>query len=92
MENSFAKEYTCDLIKKDAIYYSARTRKLSYPEDGNEDCFELEDESFWFKHRNNCIIEVVKRFNPKDIFFDIGGGNGFVAKGLENNGVQTVLV
>ncbi|MCG9879102.1 MAG: class I SAM-dependent methyltransferase, partial [Bacteroidia bacterium] len=41
---------------------------------------------------NNCILTAVKKFNPGKTFFDIGGGNGFVAKHLENNGVTTVLI
>ena len=66
--------------------------KISYPDEANEMCFRIEENSFWFRHRNNCIIEVVKQFPPKGIFFDIGGGNGFVAKELEKNGIETVLV
>lgn len=50
--------------------------------------------SFWFQHRNTCIIELVKRFPPrgKGPIFDVGGGNGFVAKGLLEAGWDVVLV
>lgn len=50
--------------------------------------------SFWFQHRNACIIELVKRFLPrgKGPIFDVGGGNGFVAKGLVDAGWDVVLV
>jgi hypothetical protein len=66
--------------------------KISYPKEGNDLCFKLEDNSFWFKHRNNCIIEVVKKYVSDKVFFDIGGGNGFTAKYLEDNGIPTCLV
>jgi hypothetical protein len=34
----------------------------------------------------------VKKYANDDVFFDIGGGNGFVCKGLDNNGVLTCLI
>jgi len=76
----------------DDIWVIKSKSKISYPDDANEMCFHIEENSFWFRHRNNCIIEVVKLFPPKGIFFDIGGGNGFVAKELEENGIEPVLV
>ncbi|MEI7542779.1 MAG: class I SAM-dependent methyltransferase [bacterium] len=75
------------------IYYMHKRDDISYPEYGNDIFFKVEDESFWFKHRNNCIIEVVNRFCGKnDVFFDVGGGNGYVSKGLQSAGIETVLV
>ncbi len=65
---------------------------ISYPKDGNVDCFNIEECSFWFKHRNNCLVEVFKRFPPEGTLYDIGGGNGYVALGLKNNGFDTILV
>lgn len=36
---------------------------------------------------------MVNRFcNKNDVFFDVGGGNGFVSNGLQNAGIETVLV
>jgi SAM-dependent methyltransferase len=64
----------------------------SYPEHGNELCFSLEENSFWFRHRNNVIVSVVQRFPPSGSLFDIGGGNGYVAAGLERAGFPTVVV
>jgi len=67
---------------------------ISYPDEGNSACFIVEDKSFWFRHRNNCIIELVRKFPPfkKKPIFDVGGGNGFVAKGLIDAGWDVVLV
>lgn len=84
--------YTGKLIQKDGIWYAQKKSAISYPDDGNESCFQVEDNSFWFRHRNNCIVEVVKKFSPVGAFFDIGGGNGFVAKAIEDIGIETVLV
>jgi len=77
---------------KEGIYFSKNSSEISYPEKGNDNCFQIEDNSFWFNHRNRAIIELVKKFTANKTFFDIGGGNGFVAKGLEQNGIETILV
>jgi len=78
----------------DGIWYANKAETVSYPSEGNDQCFEIEDMSFWFQHRNACIIELVKRFPPggKGPIFDVGGGNGFVAKGLVAAGWDVVLV
>ncbi len=84
--------YSTGLVERDGIFFSKRESAISYPEAGNESCFQLEENSFWFNHRNNCIGETVKKYCPDNLFFDVGGGNGFVAKGLEESGISTVLV
>ena len=84
--------YTENLTEKDGIFFSKNINEISYPVGGHDVCFSLEDNSFWFKHRNNCVISLVKRYAKDKPFFDIGGGNGFVSKGLEENEIQTCLV
>jgi len=69
-----------------------QTEDISYPQDGHESRFSLEEKSFWFKHRNRCIEEIVKKFPPEGVLFDIGGGNGYVSLGLQKAGIDTVLV
>lgn len=78
--------------RKDGIYYSKSDTSVSYPEDGNDICMQIEDNSFWFEHRNNVIATAVKKLSPEETFFDIGGGNGFVAKNLQDSGISCVLV
>lgn len=85
-------KYSNDLIERNGILFANKETEISYPKSGNENCFQIEENSFWFKHRNNCIIEAVKKHCPNNLFFDIGGGNGFIAKGLEDNGISTVLI
>jgi len=65
---------------------------VSYPADGNASCFQLEDESFWFRHRNRCLMAAAKQFPPDGYILDIGGGNGFVARGFIDAGFPTVLL
>ena len=66
MEN-FINSISENLILKDGIWFSKDKGIVSYPKDGNDLCFQLEENSFWFHHRNNCIISVVNRFANKKI-------------------------
>jgi len=76
----------------DGIYYTSGNRKVSYPEDGNSISFELEKDSFWFKHRNEVLLAAINFENQKKDFYDIGGGNGFVSLFLQNKGFNVTLI
>ena len=65
---------------------------ISYPAHGNAACLEVEDRSFWFRHRNRVIVEFVSRFHRRGMFLDVGGGNGYVAKALISAGIHCVLI
>ena len=65
---------------------------VSYPDDGNALCFLVEESSFWFEHRNRCILEALRLCPPPGTFFDIGGGNGCVARAIQETGQEVVLV
>lgn len=74
-------------------FWVSRARSpVSYPDSGNEWCARVEEGSFWFRHRSQCVNEMVRRHPPRGPIFDIGGGNGFMARGLEEAGWQSVLV
>lgn len=81
-------------LDADGIWYSSASQVVSYPAAGNDSCFWLEDNSFWFRHRNRCIVQAVSGFPPGDreTIFDIGGGNGYVTAGLERAGFEVVLL
>lgn len=78
----------------DYIWYGVKCQKLSYPKEGNDKCFEVEEKSFWFQHRNSCILELIKKYPPAGggPILDVGGGNGFVAKAMLDAGWQVILV
>lgn len=85
-------KYLKGLKFHEGIWYSSEDEKISYPSDGNNICFDIEDQSFWFKGRNSIVYEVVKKYSLNGLIFDVGGGNGFVANFLCNNGFETVLI
>ena len=74
------------------VWFARGQQTVSYPPHGNADCFAIEDRSFWFRHRNRCIIDLVRRFPPTGTLLDIGGGNGFVARGLLDAGIPCALL
>lgn len=76
----------------DGIWTSPTMSRVSYDEEDNDACFALEDKSFWFAHRNNCILAVLRLFPARGVFFDLGGGNGFVAQGIQGTGRDVVLL
>jgi len=76
----------------EGVWCSRSRSPISYPEWGNEACFQVEESSFWFRHRNACIFEAVKLYPPSGPLFDVGGGNGFVAKSMQDAGFEVVLV
>lgn len=78
--------------KENGIYFAKTHSYVSYPEEGNEEYMQIEQDSFWFDHRNNVIAEGVKKHNQGKLFVDIGGGNGFVSKRLQDEGIDVVLL
>jgi SAM-dependent methyltransferase len=71
---------------------AAQDRPLSYPEDGNDACFRIEDSSFWFAHRNACLTAALRRVPLDGPLLDIGGGNGVVSQALERGRIETVVL
>jgi SAM-dependent methyltransferase len=76
----------------DAVWRGRGTEPVSYPAAGNEACFALEDNSFWFAHRNACLVALLRQFPTPGPFFDIGGGNGFVAAALQSEAALPVVL
>jgi SAM-dependent methyltransferase len=81
------------LEQREPGVWFARTRTpVSYPAHGNAAHLAVEDRSFWFRHRNRCIISLARHFPPRGVLLDIGGGNGFVASGLAKAGFICAVI
>jgi len=76
----------------EGIWHSVKRGEISYPAAGHLACFAVEDSSFWFRHRNRCIQAFVRRHFHGGPLLDVGGGNGYVARGLQQSGFEVVLV
>lgn len=79
-------------LRDDGFWAARSDTQISYPASGNEACFGIEDVSFWFRHRNHCILQAIHSYPPPGTFFDIGGGNGYVALAIQQAGYEVVLV
>jgi SAM-dependent methyltransferase len=78
--------------RKSGIWFTQEKTEVSYPASGKAACLAVEDQSFWFRHRNRCIVSLVRRFAPDGAFLDIEGGNAFVSKRLVEAGFACALV
>lgn len=76
----------------EGVLTSADQVAVSYPETGASAMLAVEDTSFWFRHRNEVIALTLDRFAPGAEVWDIGGGNGYQAKALQDRGREVVLV
>ncbi len=76
----------------DGVWHSDKHSKISYPDQANQWCNEVEDASYWFEHRNRIIVNAMRLFPPQGWIADIGGGNGFVAQALQRDGFEVVLI
>lgn len=82
-----------NLVYQDGIWVSKTHLKISYPAEANKIYSEIEEQSFWFTHRNEIILKVIQTFSSSaKSFVDIGGGNGYTAAFLSKNGYETLLV
>lgn len=79
----------------EGIYMSSTQKELSTTFDAKMQnaLFDIEDNSWWFQYRGQCIKSLLKKyFNPNHHIYDIGGGNGYTTKVLQNTGYEAVLL
>lgn len=74
------------------MWVSSRQSAISYPDHGNDACFAIEDESYWFRHRTACLLAVLERFPSTEVLLDIGGGNGQFAAAVQAAGHPVALL
>ena len=74
------------------VWKSIKISNVSYPVDAHKHLYSVEENSFWFKHRNDCIIGILKRFPPRHYIIDVGGGNGYVSLDIQNAGFKAIML
>lgn len=77
---------------EDGVWRAPQVSAVSYPADANALCLQVEASSYWFAHRNRCILAAMTQHPPHGMIYDIGGGNGFVALALQQAGLDVALV
>ncbi|WP_162183334.1 class I SAM-dependent methyltransferase [Neorhizobium vignae] len=76
----------------DGTWSSGVATDVSFPIHVQSELARVEDGSYWFAHRNNVIANVVDLFPPPGPIVDVGGGNGFVSRGLIQRGYDAIVV
>ena len=74
------------------IWHSPNRSEISHPDECQDWYLKVEDDSYWFRHRADCIVECLRRFPPGGPLLDVGGGNGHVSLAIRNAGFQPILV
>ena len=66
--------------------------EIHYPDDGYAACFQVEENSFWFRHRNRVLRRYLFDGGRPKGFWEVGSGNGFVTKHIQDLGIPSVAV
>jgi len=74
------------------VWKSDTDEAVAFTRAAHARCFAVEDTSFWFRHRSAALLEVIDRYPPSGVIFDVGGGNGCVTRALLDAGYEAVLV
>ena len=67
------------------------TEQISYTRDGHNSIREDELNSFWFSHRQKCLIRLIDNKLEGPVL-DVGGGNGVFSKHLQSVGIDSILL
>ncbi len=68
-------------------------RSTAYTDSRQQKYYELEDQSWWYQHREKIFLFLINQFfNKKQMILDIGGGNGFNTKAVQNAGYDVTLI
>ena len=88
--------YTKSMKFDDGIFYADNIPEMgdhSFLQEASHFAETVTDTSLWHKHRDRCIVSVVKRWLPRGCgFVDVGGGNGHIANLLQSEGYDVALV
>ena len=75
-----------------SFYERGSRNSAEHPDRGAEAFHRVEDRSFWFRHRADCIQDAVGRFPPCGVIADVGGGNGYITRRLLDADHDALLV
>lgn len=68
------------------------TQDFAYLKNDDTDWASLQNVSFWFRHRERLFVEVVRRYPPTGLIYEVGAGDGSVSRALQNAGHDIVAI
>lgn len=80
------------LSENDGIWSAKVSEDISFPKEGHAQLYNFEDNSYWFQHRNHCLLALAKIHLKEKGFLDIGGGNGYVSSGFQAAGYTPIMM
>lgn len=79
-------------LAEDGIWYSRGHQDFGFLSDDDTDWVQIEDASFWYKHRSRIFSEVIRQYPPTGALYEIGAGNGAMSITLQNEGYPIIAV
>lgn len=79
-------------LSPEGIWVAPRSTDFRFLPDDKTDWVEVQKQSFWYQHRNNCLKELLNSFPPAGTVLEVGAGDGFVSLGLQQAGIQVVAI
>ena len=76
----------------EGIWVAPTQSEVSHPEQCQDWYRSVEDDSYWYRHRAECIVESLRQYPPGGPVLDIGGGNGHVSAAIQQSGFDAVLL
>lgn len=70
-------KYFKEIYHEKGIWFcmNEREEESRFSDDVQDELFEIEDVSWWFKYRANVVYHIAERyFDDKQVIFDVGGG------------------
>lgn len=79
-------------LSQDGIWFAHGDVDQGFAGDDETDWAEIEERSFWYRHRNDVVLDILRRFPYAGWLFEIGAGNGAASRAIEAAGLPVVAV
>lgn len=80
------------VLGSNGIWEAAGHQDLGFAESDPTDWLQIEQTSYWYRHRNRCFVTLLERFPPLGPLFEIGAGNGSVSLAIQSAAFSVVAV
>ena len=80
------------VLGSNGIWEAAGHQDLGFAESDPTDWLQIEQTSYWYRHRNRCFVALLERFPPLGALFEIGAGNGSVSLAIQSASFPVVAV
>lgn len=74
------------------IWTTPDHKDLNFLSEDDTDWPHVEEGSFWYRHRNHCLTQILKRHPFHGTLFEIGAGNGSVSLAIQQQGLPVVAI